>query len=163
MGLIKYYAKCMVQTMVKTMETLGQRIAKAREKMDWTQEDLAKFSRVPRRTIQNIEYDQVSPRFDNLVAMANALNITLNELMGSEVPQRDLYVQDMAVKRERPPANPAALSAVEGAQALLAIAKGTAERRAVILSLAHDDAKYIETAELPARVIRAFEALAKVL
>jgi transcriptional regulator with XRE-family HTH domain len=55
------------------MDSLGRKIARAREKMDWTQDELALRSRVPRRTIQNIEYDRVSPRLDNLLAMARTL------------------------------------------------------------------------------------------
>lgn len=74
--------------MKKTEQTVGQRLAAAREKLDLTQEELAKRSRVPRNTIQNIEYDKVSPRLENLVALATALDVSLDDLAGPPNPLR---------------------------------------------------------------------------
>lgn len=48
--------------------------------MEMTQEELARKSRVPRGTIQNIEYDKVSPRIENLRALADVLEVSLDYL-----------------------------------------------------------------------------------
>lgn len=67
--------------------------------MDWTQEELAKHSRVPRGTIQNIEYDKVSPRIDNLLALANALNVPINEMVGEDGFVKNRVAETMALNR----------------------------------------------------------------
>jgi transcriptional regulator with XRE-family HTH domain len=69
--------------MVNTRKTLAQNLVYYREQRQLSQEKLAGDSKVPRRTIQNIEYGQtLSPELDTLKGLAKALNIRVAELIG---------------------------------------------------------------------------------
>lgn len=110
--------------MKKTEQTLGQRLAAAREKLNITQEELSRISRVPRNTIQNIEYDKVSPRLDNLNALASVLNVSLDSLANSNQPRID---PDWA----------------EAARVLHALSEVSLERRLSVLYLLLKDEAYL--------------------
>ena len=60
---------------------LGQKIRYERLKKGLSQEDLAEKSMVSRRTISEIERGNVDIRYTNLLQIAEALNMTLSELL----------------------------------------------------------------------------------
>ena len=60
---------------------LGQKIRYERLKNGFSQEDLEEKSMVSRRTISEIERGNADIRYTNLLQIAEALNMTLSELM----------------------------------------------------------------------------------
>lgn len=117
-----------------THKTLGHRLTAARENKGITQEELAKRSRVPRGTIQNIEYDKVSPRIDNLRALADALEVSLDDLSPGSF--------------NRPDPN-----WTEAAKVLQALAQASPARRfSVLYLLLKDETYFAELQKLPALV-----------
>ena len=60
---------------------LGQKIRYERLKKGLSQEDLEEKSMVSRRTISEIERGNVDIRYTNLLQIAEALNMTLSELL----------------------------------------------------------------------------------
>ena len=67
------------------MSELSERIRVLREKMKWTQDDLAKESGIPQATISRIESGNIlSLKSKNAIKLAKALKVTTDFLMGSE-------------------------------------------------------------------------------
>lgn len=62
--------------------TVGEAIRKARKDRGYSAQRLANKSGVGKLTIYKYEYDQSQPRLWCLIALADALNITLDELVG---------------------------------------------------------------------------------
>ncbi len=60
---------------------LGQKIRYERLKNGFSQEDLEEKSMVSRRTISEIERGNADIRYTNLLQIAEALNMTLSELL----------------------------------------------------------------------------------
>lgn len=57
-------------------ESYGQMVVRVRNEKGWTQDDLARESGVPRRTLQNYEADAVDrPSRKNVLAINRALDI----------------------------------------------------------------------------------------
>jgi transcriptional regulator with XRE-family HTH domain len=65
------------------MTTLGERVAKEREKRGWSQQELAKRAGVRYETINRIENGKhAEPRIYVAVALAKALGTTVDYLVG---------------------------------------------------------------------------------
>lgn len=67
--------------------TLGQRIRLLREERGWRREDLASRSRVGYATLERIELRGGGCRVDNLIRIADALNLSIDELLGRRPPR----------------------------------------------------------------------------
>ncbi len=63
------------------MKTLGTRIRELREARNLTQEALADAAGIGRVTLVRIENGEQSPRFETLVALAQALGRPIQELL----------------------------------------------------------------------------------
>ena len=67
------------------MSELSERIRVLREKMKWSQDDLARVSGIPQATISRIESGKISSlKSKNAVKLAEALKVTTDFLMGRE-------------------------------------------------------------------------------
>lgn len=65
---------------------LGKRLAQARKKKGWTQEELCREARVALNTVARLEQGHLRQlRTDTLLKLARALNVTTDELMGHKV------------------------------------------------------------------------------
>jgi transcriptional regulator with XRE-family HTH domain len=71
----------------KPRTTLGGRIAAARQDVGITQQDLAQKAGVTQRVIAYWEREAVSLRADQINALATALNVTADELLGVAPPK----------------------------------------------------------------------------
>lgn len=58
----------------------GKILRKKRRSNDLTQAELAELSDVSRANISKYEHDEIKPSLDTLVALADALDCTLDEL-----------------------------------------------------------------------------------
>lgn len=65
----------------RAAQYLGQNLEVLRKKRDWSQVQLAKASGIPRTTITNIESGSANPSLSNLIKLAAALNVGLEELL----------------------------------------------------------------------------------
>ncbi len=66
-------------------KTIGQRLGFLRNKLDFTQAELAEQAQIPLRTLQAIEYDKVkSPGVAVISKLASAMNVHLSDLLPSE-------------------------------------------------------------------------------
>jgi DNA-binding XRE family transcriptional regulator len=76
------YAKQVAQRQQRDKRTLAQHLRRLRHKQGWTQEHLAKRSRVSRITINRLENEvEQSPRFETLERLAEAFGIELSQLV----------------------------------------------------------------------------------
>jgi transcriptional regulator with XRE-family HTH domain len=65
------------------MKSFGERVKELRQKRDWTQQELAKYARVPHMTIWRIERDAHKyTRMDIAVKLARAFGVSLDLLCG---------------------------------------------------------------------------------
>jgi transcriptional regulator with XRE-family HTH domain len=84
-----------LQVAKMTNETLGLRIKKKRESIrmptgkKMSQEDLERISGVARRTIQNIENGNVDPQLSSLVALSEAIDLDIKELIFGQTKTSD--------------------------------------------------------------------------
>lgn len=62
--------------------TTGERVKELRLKRGWTQLDLALAANVREATVNSVEKSAASPRITTLSAIANALGVSVAELMG---------------------------------------------------------------------------------
>ena len=72
------------------MNPVGERIRKRRNELDWTQERLAKESGLSKGFLSDVEAGKRSVGADSLLALANALGVSMDELMKGELlePQK---------------------------------------------------------------------------
>src|SRR5512139_1741369 len=63
------------------MNPVGERIRKRRNELDWTQERLAKESGLSKGFLSDVEAGKRSVGADSLLAIANALGVSMDELM----------------------------------------------------------------------------------
>ncbi len=61
---------------------LGQRIRQARKKKGWTMAELARRSGVSKDNVWHVERDLVDPRSSRVVAIARALGVSADWLLG---------------------------------------------------------------------------------
>ena len=64
------------------MKTIGEYIKEARESKGYSQNELARMSRIARANIGHWERGETFPSIINLIPVADALGITLDELVG---------------------------------------------------------------------------------
>ena len=64
-----------------TNQELGENIRKVRELKGFSQQNLADEIKVDQKTVSRIEKGQLSPRFELLVAIANALSVKIHSLL----------------------------------------------------------------------------------
>jgi len=77
------------------MNPVGERIRKRRNELDWTQERLAKESGLSKGFLSDVEAGKRSVGADSLLAIANALGASMDELMKGELlePQKgEVYI-----------------------------------------------------------------------
>lgn len=68
--------------------TLAQRIKKYREKLSWSQQKLAEESRLSIGQIQSMEIGRITdPGKEVLIKLADAFGISIDELVGRELPR----------------------------------------------------------------------------
>ncbi len=60
---------------------LGERIRRFRQRVGWTQEELAKRAGMGRVTLSRLESGDQSPRYRTLVALAKALGVSVSDLL----------------------------------------------------------------------------------
>ena len=60
---------------------LGKRIVELREKKGWSQSDLARACSKDRQSIEKLENGKVNPTLYTLLAVANALGISVSKLV----------------------------------------------------------------------------------
>ncbi len=63
---------------------LGQRVRKFREQKGWSQEDMAEYSGLHRTYISGIERGTRNPTVTIVAQLANALNVTLGDLLDGD-------------------------------------------------------------------------------
>lgn len=65
---------------------LSQNIKKFRKKIGWSMDQLSKKADIPFSSLNNIEMGRTkSPSIETLVKLANAFNISLDQLVGRNV------------------------------------------------------------------------------
>ena len=81
----------------------GNRLAKLRKEKGLTQEELAEKVGVSRQTLGKWESGEVSPETENIVALAKALEISTDELLGNvEEAEVEIVDAEESAKEERP-------------------------------------------------------------
>ena len=65
---------------MKAQEQLGMRIKYLRQKLHWSQEDLALNANINKNYISDLENGRRNPSLEILERISNAFNITLEEL-----------------------------------------------------------------------------------
>lgn len=124
--------------MKSTEVSLGERIAQIRDLKGWSQERLADESGIPRRTVQNIEYGAVSPRVDTLLAIASALDTSLDALTGRQSFAKSQVAEKLATQSR------VQEHWIEAARLLSAIAQASPLRRLIALYILSNDERYIQ-------------------
>jgi len=65
----------------------GERIAAARNNRGWTQQQLAEKIQTTQRVISSWEHKPVALRVDQIMALANALDVSTDYLLGRQEPK----------------------------------------------------------------------------
>lgn len=88
--------------------TLGERILKYRKKAGISQEELADKLNVTRQSISLWETDQTLPSLDNLIALAEIFDVSMDELCGRKIyePSREKVVVENGTVVVEIPATP---------------------------------------------------------
>ena len=68
--------------------TIGQHINAARVSKGYTLDALAEKSGIPRDTLTGWIYDNRIPRIDRLICVADAMEISVDELVGHELKKK---------------------------------------------------------------------------
>lgn len=71
--------------------TLGQKIFELRNKQKMSQGDLAEKLNVSRQSISKWETDASVPELDKLIMLSDLFNITIDELVRDELPEKSAY------------------------------------------------------------------------
>lgn len=77
--------------------TLGERIKSLRRSLDWTQDGLAQEAKISKSFLSEIENDKANISGDNLLKIANALNVSLDYLMKGESPTGEKKPQPVEI------------------------------------------------------------------
>jgi len=59
----------------------GERIRRQRMALGWTQQELAKATRIPYPTLSRIEHGEQSTHYERVVALADALHVSTDYLL----------------------------------------------------------------------------------
>jgi transcriptional regulator with XRE-family HTH domain len=74
--------------------TLGQRIRKLRRDKGWTQRQLEEKAGIENRNLTRYESDKVRPRLGSLKMLAQALEVSVDELTAEDDERPDQQFQD---------------------------------------------------------------------
>ena len=91
-------------------ETLGQRLARLRKEKGYTQVELAKKIGLTQGLVSDYELDKLRPYHEMIVRFALALDVTADELLGIDLPQKNSAKPNLKIARrmkkieELPPA-----------------------------------------------------------
>lgn len=82
------------------MKSLGNRIKQARIHAGFTQEQLAEMLNLSRGTIARYELGEIEPKLQNLAAIASALHVSADYLMGlhSQVIRTEEPLSEKAIE-----------------------------------------------------------------
>ena len=80
-----YYIRNRSEGQGKMSEIFSKRLKKIREEKKLSQADLAKKAGLQPAAISHFETGQRKPSFDNLKRLANALNISIDYLLGRKI------------------------------------------------------------------------------
>ncbi len=101
---------------------LGERVKSLRQSLGWTQDKLAQETQISKSFLSEVENDKANISGDNLLKIANTLNVSLDYLMKGEAPPGN--------KKPRPVEIPPGLSNV-------AEKKGLTYKQTLTLLAAH--------------------------
>lgn len=73
--------------------TVGEKIQKYRKDLGLSQEELGKKLLVSRQTISLWEKDQTVPTIDNLMRLSDIFDISVDEILDSEIKEQDIEIQ----------------------------------------------------------------------
>lgn len=82
--------------------TLGQKIFELRNKQKMSQGDLAEKLNVSRQSISKWETDASVPELDKLIMLSDLFNITMDELVRDELPEKSSYEEKESIEKIRP-------------------------------------------------------------
>lgn len=82
--------------------TLGQRIFELRNKQKMSQGDLAEKLNVSRQSISKWETDASVPELDKLIMLSDLFNITMDELVRDELPEKDTDEEKESTEKSSP-------------------------------------------------------------
>ena len=72
------------------IETIGKSMKRIRKSRNLLQHELSEISNVSLSSIRNYEEDKVLPGLFNLIDIADALNVSIDELIGRKMPNEVL-------------------------------------------------------------------------
>ena len=77
---------------------IGNRIREARENKRMTQEGLAELAKLSSTAVSNIECGKACPKFNNIVAIATALELSMDFLISEEqTKSAQIYIHEINV------------------------------------------------------------------
>lgn len=79
--------------------TLGQKIFELRNKQKMSQGDLAEKLNVSRQSISKWETDASVPELDKLIMLSDLFNITMDELVRDELPEKSAYEEKESTEK----------------------------------------------------------------
>lgn len=83
--------------------TLGQRIQRLRREKGWTQRELEQRAGIENRNLTRYESDKVRPRVESLTKIAEALEVSVDELTSNEpdtqFQDKELLNQFLAIEK----------------------------------------------------------------
>lgn len=82
--------------------TLGQKIFELRNKQKMSQGDLAEKLNVSRQSISKWETDASVPELDKLIMLSDLFNITIDELVRDELPEKDTDEEKESTEKSSP-------------------------------------------------------------
>lgn len=82
--------------------TLGQKIFELRNKQKMSQGDLAEKLNVSRQSISKWETDASVPELDKLIMLSDLFNITMDELVRDELPEKDTDEERESTEKRSP-------------------------------------------------------------
>lgn len=82
--------------------TLGQKIFELRNKQKMSQGDLAEKLNVSRQSISKWETDASVPELDKLIMLSDLFNITMDELVRDELPEKDTDEKKESTEKRSP-------------------------------------------------------------
>lgn len=82
--------------------TLGQKIFELRNKQKMSQGDLAEKLNVSRQSISKWETDASIPELDKLIMLSDLFNITMDELVRDELPEKNTDEKKASTEKSNP-------------------------------------------------------------
>ena len=83
-----------------TETTFGQRLKKAMERSGLTSEALAEKTNISCRSIEDYRVDKHEPVASKLVDLSNALDVSVNYLLGTREPFKSEYLVEREMRLE---------------------------------------------------------------